>query len=106
MKKIILITAICAICTQAQSQSWNLLGNSGTNASTNFIGTKDNVALKIRTNNAVRMTISSSGKVGIPTASPQYKLDVNGINSLARFGTGSTASTYNYWYTGNDVGSY
>src|SRR5438067_3420999 len=66
MKKIIFITTICALCTQAQSQ----------------------------------------GNVGIGTTSPQDKLHVNGINSLARFGTGTTSSTYNYWYTGNDVGSY
>ena len=47
-----------------------------------------------------------SGSAGIGTASPQDKLHVNGTGSLARFGTGTTSSTYNYWYTGNDVGSF
>ncbi len=43
MKNNLLIIAICALCTRAYSQ-WSLTGNTGTNASTNFIGTKDNVA--------------------------------------------------------------
>src|SRR5207244_1682298 len=77
MKKIILITAISAFCTQAHSQ-WSLTGNSGTNASTNFIGTKDNVTFKIRTNNAVRMTVTNVGKIGIGTTAPKEKLDVAG----------------------------
>ncbi len=49
---------------------------------------------------------SFSQNIGIGTTSPQDKLHVDGINNLARFGTGTTATTYNYWYTGNDVGSY
>jgi hypothetical protein len=48
----------------------------------------------------------SAQNVGIGTTSPQNKFHVNGTGSLARFGTGTTASTNNYWYTGNDVGSY
>lgn len=96
MKKIILISAICAICTQAQSQSWNLTGNAGTNPSTNFIGTTDAKALKIRTNNNVHITISSSGKVGIGIASPVFKLDVKGgsinTDSVYRIGGNTVLS--------------
>jgi hypothetical protein len=48
----------------------------------------------------------SAQNVGIGTTSPQAKLHVNGTGNLARFGTGTTATTYNYWHTGNDMGSY
>lgn len=78
MKKIILLGAICAFWAQAQSQSWSLTGNAGTNPATNFIGTKDSNPLKFRTNNNTRMTISSGGKVGIGNTSPLFKLDVKG----------------------------
>ncbi|HKR05993.1 MAG TPA: tail fiber domain-containing protein [Bacteroidia bacterium] len=77
MKKIILLIAVCAIGARAYSQ-WSLTGNAGTNASTNFIGTTDNVSFKIRTNDNVRMTITAGGKVGIGIASPVFKLDVKG----------------------------
>jgi hypothetical protein len=42
------------------SAGWGLLGNSGTNASTNFLGTTDNVNLVFRRNNVVSATIDSS----------------------------------------------
>lgn len=60
----------------AFGQSWSLTGNAGTNAGTNFIGTTDNIALRFRTNNSTRMSISSGGKIGIGILVPIFKLDV------------------------------
>lgn len=40
---------------------WSLTGNAGTNNTTNFIGTTDNVALTMRTNNTQRIRIDGSG---------------------------------------------
>ena len=40
---------------------WNLLGNAGTTAATNFIGTTDNVDLVFRTNNIERMRLLNGG---------------------------------------------
>jgi trimeric autotransporter adhesin len=40
-----------ACAADESTNSWNLGGNSGTNPSTNFIGTTDNQALEIRVNN-------------------------------------------------------
>ncbi len=43
---------------------WGLTGNAGTVNGTNFIGTTDNVALDIRTNNQINLTIGTSGQIG------------------------------------------
>lgn len=52
------------------------------------LGTNDANALVFETNNAARMTILSSGRVGIGSSSPSYPLDVtipNGEYMAARF---------------------
>jgi len=58
--------------------AWNSLGNSGTNAATNFIGTTDNVDLVVKTNSNEKVRFTSAGNVGIGNNSPSYKFDVNG----------------------------
>lgn len=50
------------------SGGWNLTGNAGTSAATNFLGTTDAIDLVIRTNNTERMRVSSAGNFGIGTA--------------------------------------
>lgn len=64
---------------------WKLLGNAGTNASTNFLGTTDNIDLVFRTNNSEQVRILNTGNVGIGTSIPSYKLD---ITPVATTGTG------------------
>ena len=60
------------------AQTWSLTGNAATDPAVNFIGTTDSKALRFRTNNNVRMSILSNGKVGIGISSPVWKLDVKG----------------------------
>jgi len=75
----ILMAVICAILTnKASAQNWLTSGNAGTNPSTQFIGTSDNKAFKIRTNNTVRLMVKSNGDIGIGTQSPISKLHVAG----------------------------
>lgn len=80
------------------SDSWQLLGNSGTIAGTNFLGTTDAQDLVFKTNNVEYIrTLASNGYVGIGTPSPSSQLEVvltsnTTAGSIARFsrlGTGS-----------------
>ncbi|MGE0635879.1 MAG: beta strand repeat-containing protein [Bacteroidia bacterium] len=65
------------------NEAWKLTGNSGTNPTNNFLGTTDNVDLRFRTNNAVRLTVTAAGNVGIGSTSPSQVLDVYGRMALS-----------------------
>ncbi|MBI3459614.1 hypothetical protein HY009_01585 [Candidatus Acetothermia bacterium] len=52
------------------ASAWSLSGNSGTNPSTNFLGTTSNTALVFRTNNLERMRLSENGSIVIGTNTP------------------------------------
>ena len=60
----------------SSADAWNVLGNTGTNPTTNFLGTIDPQDLVFRTNNTERMRILSGGNVGIGVINPAYSLDV------------------------------
>jgi ethanolamine utilization microcompartment shell protein EutS len=67
------------IGTTSPSQALHVVGNIGIQAGANaFIGTLDNYALSLRTNNTDRVYITNSGNVGIGTTSPGQKLTVAG----------------------------
>jgi hypothetical protein len=77
------------------SDDWKILGNAGTNPTTNFLGTTDNQHLVFRTNNTEKVRILTNGDVGIGTATPAQRLTIEGgntqigetmgINSTGRF---------------------
>jgi len=69
---------------------WKLLGNAGTNASNNFIGTTDVVDFVVRTNSTERMRVLSTGNVGIGEVNPSDRLQVS--NGNLRVGELSTTS--------------
>ncbi len=50
----------------ASGNAWELLGNGGTNPSTNYLGTTDNQPLVIRTNNIEQLRVHTSGRVDQP----------------------------------------
>lgn len=58
--------------------AWSTSGNSGTNPSTNFLGTVDNQSFAVRTNNTERIRVLGSGAVGINTTNPDSMLTVVG----------------------------
>jgi hypothetical protein len=62
----------------SSATAWQLTGNSGTSAATNFIGTTDNNPLVFRTQNAEVMRITNTGTTGIGTTAPNSTLHING----------------------------
>ncbi|MBW1655407.1 tail fiber domain-containing protein [Flavobacterium quisquiliarum] len=62
--------------TKLLPNDWHLLGNAGTDPTTNFLGTTDNQDLSFRTYNTERMRIASSGNIGIGTAAPATTLEI------------------------------
>jgi len=89
MKKITTIFAGILLSIQGFSQ-WSLTGNAGTNPAVNFLGTTDAQRLVFRTNNVERMTILSTGRVGIGTSTPGVPLQIVSTtdNFLRLSGTG------------------
>lgn len=63
-------------------KDWSLLGNTGTNSATNFIGTIDNQTLIFKTNNTERMQLVNDGRVSINGA-PSYAGDRFTVNGSA-----------------------
>jgi hypothetical protein len=75
-------------------------GNSfGTTA---LLGTNDNQDLQLETSGSVRMTISSSGRVGIGTTTPTALLDVSGSTIIRGALTASNISASS-WISGSDL---
>lgn len=62
MKKLLLSTSIL-FCAYHSAQSWNTTGNTGTNPSTDFIGTTDNQSLVFKTNNEEKIRLSPNGRL-------------------------------------------
>jgi len=75
-------------------------GNSfGTTA---LLGTNDSQSLQLETSGSVRMTISSSGNVGIGTTSPAALLDVSG-NTIIRGALTASNISASSWISGSDL---
>ncbi len=72
------------------SSNWSLNGNSGTDSTLNFIGTVDGKPLVMKTNNTERLRINSNGNVGIGTATPTAKLNVDGTVKFENLAAGTT----------------
>jgi collagen type VII alpha len=75
---------------------WTITGNTGTVASTNFIGTIDDVSLRFRTNNTEKMIIDSIGRVGVGTTSPFYKFQVTNNIATAYANQAPTSANVTY----------
>lgn len=66
--KLLSLSLLASIYTSAQA--WNTTGNSGTNPSTNFLGTTDNQPLVLKTNNTEVIRLLPGGIVKVGTGDP------------------------------------
>jgi hypothetical protein len=70
---------------------WLSTGNSNFNATTNFVGTTNNVDMVFRTNNVERMRITGAGNIGIGASSPSNRLQVAGGTLMIDTSAANTA---------------
>lgn len=68
--------------------SWKLNGNAGI-TSNNFLGTTNNAALILKTNNTERLRITGNGWVGIGTTTPTAALQIKGQLVIDSVSTGN-----------------
>ena len=78
----------------AAGNDWKLTGNAGTNASTNFVGTTDDVDVVLRRNNVEKLRIANAS---ISTADP-LRIGTNSFNAPSSF-----ALAANNWVFGSDA---
>lgn len=85
--------------TSATAGGWNLTGNSGTNPSTNFIGTKDAQPISFRVNDTLRMKLWGDGRLEL--------FGNDGTNTFVGQGAGQSNTTggWNTANGGNALGS-
>lgn len=74
---------------------WSVKGNLGTVSATNFIGTTDAVDLNIRTNNISRMTVTSTGNVGLGITTPTNIFTVGNVG-IEKFNIFSANGSMNF----------
>ena len=91
---------------QPERSDWTLTGNSGSNASANFIGTTDSVTVSFRSNNTERLKINANGKIKVADLTGNgYKIvyaDSNGV--LSKEIPGGTIAAPQPWMSyGNTI---
>lgn len=78
------------------SSSWNLSGNSGTNPSSNFVGTTDAQDLVLRTNNVEAVRVTSAGNMLVGALTPGETTGIALVNQSSNDQKDDiTTTTYN-----------
>ncbi|HZY39197.1 MAG TPA: hypothetical protein VFE53_21220 [Mucilaginibacter sp.] len=85
-------TAAWVLLTASAGTNWSLAGNAGTNSSSNFLGTTDNVSFRARTNNTQRLLVDSVGSVAVGSA-PAFTAGVEREKFLVDAGSSTTPNT-------------
>jgi len=94
-------TLVVGAAPGTTNPAWMILGNAGTAAATNFLGTTDAVDLVVRTNNVEQMRVLSTGNVGIGLVAPLAKLHVQVTAGIAVRGTNTGFGSGYLGYSGS-----
>jgi hypothetical protein len=86
-----------AISISTFAQSWSLTGNAGTNPPTNFLGTTDAQRLVFKTDSIERMTILSTGNVGIGISTPARSLQIYSTTAANQAAITGTDPALYFW---------
>lgn len=89
---LLISTSLLFFMNPARAQ-WSLTGNAGTNPAIHFVGTTDGQPLLFKTNAQEAMRISSSQMIGIGTASPGYRLQIENDKSTRSLSMNNSYST-------------
>jgi len=102
IKKTILLIALAVSSISNAQSTWNLNGNSGTNPSTDFLGTSDSNDLLLKTGGIERVRIDKNGYIGVSGAPLDgVALKVSGRTQIETdiesdtFYVGNTAANHN-----------
>lgn len=87
--------------TNVSTVAWARTGNAGTNPGTDFLGTTDNKAFTLFTNNSERLRIDANGNIGIGSISPTALLSVGTSNQFQVSGTGAINAATGITSSGN-----
>ena len=80
--------------SNASLSAWDIGGNSGTNPATDFLGTKDNEPLKIRTNNTQVAQFDVNGRLAIGTHDPMAPIHIKSYPGYS--GSGFRVDTFSF----------
>ncbi|MEZ4839368.1 MAG: hypothetical protein R2782_09470, partial [Flavobacterium sp.] len=72
----VLTSSATGLASWQDLNTWSILGNAGTDPTTNFIGTSDNQSFVFRTNNLERMRLDANGNFGIGTTTPNKRFHI------------------------------
>lgn len=79
-----------------EKSGWGVKGNSGTNPTTDYIGTSDYLPLVIKSNNTERMRITETGLIGVNINTPEAALHIKS-NSITGFQNIKLTEAGNDW---------
>lgn len=85
----------------ASSVAWSRTGNAGTTPGTDFLGTTDNTALALYTNNTEKLRLNANGNFGVGTNNPTALLSVGTASQFQVNGTGAINAATGITSSGN-----